>query len=360
MTLKTEILSRFSGEADNQLLYVPDLTLWYDWHRKKDTMPGKWKNYSLPQIARDMGVPIWLTVRPWQIETPGVEITTTENETERVVRVESAYGVLVWRWVIGPDGAWWQTEYPVKTPDNLLTVVELVKARTYVLDSKKLTQLEAEVGDDGILAIEIPRRPYSDLLHEFLGWGDGLMLLSEPAIAEINAVLETKLQAFMQEIAQLPGHIIFSPDNLDGQFISPPVLQEYLVSSYRLTADVLHEHDKYLLVHVGGPIKHLLSHLATTGVDGLEGIAGLPQSNASLTAARELTGSNMILWGGIPQDLLLETYEEQEFETVVKEVVQDVIPDNRMILGVADRVPVEAELSRLEAIPKLVEQTLLD
>jgi hypothetical protein len=30
--------------------------------------------------------------------------------------------------------------------------------------------------------------------------------------------------------------------------------------------------------------------------------------------------------------------------------------DSRMILGVADRVPVDAEVSRLEAIPSLVER----
>ncbi|MFC1975300.1 uroporphyrinogen decarboxylase family protein [Chloroflexota bacterium] len=370
MTLKKEILSRFCGETSDggetsgrgetngRPLYLPDFTLWYNWHHKKGTLPDQWKDYSLPQIARDMGVPIWLTVRPWRVETPDVEITTTENETERVIRAESSYGILVWRWVIGPDGAWWQADYPVKTTDNLLAAVELAKARSYVLDPTALTRLEAEVGDDGVLAIEIPRRPYADLLHEFLGWGDGLMLLTEPAILEINAILETKLQTFMQEIAQLPGHLIFSPDNLDDQFIPPPVLQEYLADSYRRTADVLHEQDKYLLVHVGGPIKHLLPSLATTGIDGLEGIAGLPQSNASLVTARELIGPEMTLWGGIPQDFLLKTYDEHEFETAVKEILQEITPYNRMIIGVADRVPVEAELSKLEVIPQLIEQIL--
>jgi hypothetical protein len=44
-----------------------------------------------------------------------------------------------------------------------------------------LARLEATVGEEGILAIEIPRRPYSDLLHEFLGWSEGLFLV-DPAL----------------------------------------------------------------------------------------------------------------------------------------------------------------------------------
>jgi uroporphyrinogen-III decarboxylase len=182
------------------------------------------------------------------------------------------------------------------------------------------------------------------------------MLLGEPAISEINAILETKLQQFMPEVAQLPGQIIFSPDNLDGQFISPPVFEEYLADSYRLTAEVLHAQGKHLLVHVGGPIKHLLALMAEVGIDGLEGIAGIPQSNASLTAAREVVGPEMTLWGGIPQDLLLNTHDEQAFEAAVRQAVEETLEDGRMILGVADRMPVKAELSRLEAIPSLIKR----
>jgi hypothetical protein len=40
------------------------------------------------------------------------------------------------------------------------------------------------------------------------------------------------------------------------------------------------------------------------------------------------------------------------------QAAQEAQGDSRMILGVADRVPVEAEPDRLEAIPMLLEQAL--
>jgi hypothetical protein len=358
MTLKAEILSRFSGEVGERLLYLPDLTLWYDWNQSRGTLPDRWKQYSLPQVARALGVPVWWVARPWRVESSGVKSFTAQQNGERIVRSETHAGTLVARWTLGPDGAWWQTEYPVKTKKDLAAALELVNSRSYILDSSELDRLEAMVGDDGILATEIPRRPYSDLLHELLGWSEGLMLLNEPAIQEIIAVLETKLQRLVQEIAGLPGHVIFAPDNLDGQFISPTVFETYLAGSYRRTAKVLHQHDQHLIVHVGGPVRHLLAPLAEAGVDGVEGVAGPPQGDVSLAQAREIAGRRLVLWGGIPQDFLLDMHDRQEFEATVVKAVQEARGDSRMILGVADRVPVDADLSRLEALPVLVEQGL--
>ena len=183
------------------------------------------------------------------------------------------------------------------------------------------------------------------------------MQLSEVIINEIVEVLEQKLRQLVEEIKELPGQIVFAPDNLDGQFIPPVVFDTYFAESYRCTTETLHQTNKHLLVHIGGPIKHLLTSLAKTGIDGLEGIAGLPQNNASLTEARELTGTAMTLWGGIPQDFLLDTRDHDEFGLAVQQAVLEIADDPRMILGIADRVPVEADIDRLRLIPQLVHET---
>ncbi len=356
MISKEKILARFSGEGDGRPLYLPDLTLWYDWHRSRDTLPSGWEAFSLPQVARNMGAPVWWVARPWRVETPSsVEIVRTEEDGKRIVRSQTSSGTLVARWTLmGTDGDWWQTEYPVKTKEDLATALELIDGRTYVLDSSKLARLEAMVGEDGVMAIEIPRRPYSDVLHELLGWSEGLLLLSEPAVEDIIAILESKLQALVRAVAELPGHLVLAPDNLDGQFIPPAVFKAHLADSYRLTAEALHQQGKYLVVHVGGPIRHLLVPLAQAGVDGVEGVCGPPQGDVTLAEAREIAGPGLTLWGGIPQDFVHDTHDREEFEAAVVSAAQEAAGDGRMILGVADRVPVDADLGRLEAIPDLI------
>ena len=363
MSQKQAILGRFSGDGNGRPLYLPDLTLWYDWQQDRGTLsqvwrdlslPRGWRDLSLPGVAKALGTPVWLTFQPWRVEHTGVEIVITEQEGERVIQTETAAGRLEARWTLGPDGDWWQTEYPVKSDQDLEAALEVIKARSYVLDLTGRSWSETMVGENGILALEIPRRPYSDLLHEFLGWGEGLLLLGTPIVRDMMAVLETKLQDLVREVARLPGDIVFSPDNLDGQFISKSMFEKRLLDSYEQTVGALHSEGKRLLIHAGGPIRHLLPFLVEAGVDGIQGIAGPPQGNTTLAEARQIVGPKMTLWGGIAQDFLSAAHEEEAFEAAVRAAVREAQGDPRMILGVADRVPVEAELSRLAALPSLI------
>ena len=82
----------------------------------------------------------------------------------------------------------------------------------------------------------------------------------------------------------------------------------------------------------------------------MEGIAAPPQSDASLTQARALAGPDLTLWGGIAQDFLLATCSEADFEAAVATAVGEADQDPRSLLGVADRVPVDAVPARLEAL----------
>ena len=76
--------------------------------------------------------------------------------------------------------------------------------------------------------------------------------------------------------------------------------------------------------------------------------------------ARALTGPDFTLWGGIPQDFVLTTCSAAEFEAAVTQAVREAREDGRAILGVADRVPVDADLERLRAVPALIEKVLAE
>jgi hypothetical protein len=164
------------------------------------------------------------------------------------------------------------------------------------------------------------------------------------------ADLEEKLQALAAEVARLPGKVVLSPDNLDGQYISPRMYQRHLAASYQQTAEQFAAQGKCLVVHAGGPVRRLLEPLAEAGVAAVEGIAGAPQSDATLAEARQAAGPDLTLWGGIAQDLMLEAHDWPAFEAAVRQAAAEAKEDPRAILGVADRVPVPAELDRLRAI----------
>jgi hypothetical protein len=361
MTSRRDILDRFADPGVVSPLYLPDLTLWFKWHRERDTLPENWRNYTLPEVARALDVPAWTVARPWRVTMPGLQVTTEQNDQERNVRYEAAGRVLTARWTLGPDGDWWQSEYPIKSVDDLAAARTVIEARTYTLDDGELAGLRSAVGEDGVVALEIPMRPYSDILHTILGWSEGLMLFmgeGRTVLLEMLSILEEKLRNLAEEVAALPGDLILAPDNLDGQYVSPRIFRDYFAQSYRRSAEIAHRHDKQLVVHVGGPIRRILPLLAEAGVDGVEGIAGPPQSDISLSEARQVAGPGLTLWGGIPQDLLVDIHSQEEFVEGTREAMRQAQGDGRMILGVADRVPVDADFARLEAIPRILREEM--
>jgi hypothetical protein len=352
MSVRAQILSRFGAHASGPAPLLLDLTLWYDTHAQRGSLPPAWQGMSLPAIAAALQTAAFAVVRPWRVDYPGVDTITTETGGTRTTETRTAQGTLTARWSLGPDGNWWQTEYPVKTTADLDLALAAAEARTYTIDAARLAAVHAAVGDDGLVAVEVPTRPYIDLLYDLVGMSEGFMLLMEdpPAARQLVAVLEGKLQGFAHELTQLPGDLYYSPDNLDGQFVYPAVFADWLAASYETSTSIWAATARPLVVHAGGPVGQLLRPLAAAGVSGVEGIAPPPQSDASLKQARALAGPDLTLWGGIAQDFLLNTGSEADFEAAVAAAADEANQDPRSLLGVADRVPVDAVPTRLEAL----------
>ncbi len=128
------------------------------------------------------------------------------------------------------------------------------------------------------------------------------------------------------------------------------MFDEHLAASYRRTADALHAAGKRLVVHVGGMCRGLLPGLAGAGVDAIEGVCGAPQSDATLAEARALCGPGATLWGGVAQDALLPATDDAAFERAARAALAEARANGPAVVGVADRVPVEAVPERLVAL----------
>jgi hypothetical protein len=328
---------------------MPDLSLWYEWHSQRGTLPEAQRNGSLSEIASALNCPAWIIHTPWQLEHDGIDVVTEKSETQRVIRYHAKSRVLSEIWSLGPDGDWWQTEYPVKDEDDLDAAEEIVKAMRYRAMSFRPPDSNPSVID----VIQLPKTPYSDMLHTMLGWTDGLMLMmsEEDRLTELLEMMEEKRNELVRKLAaDFSSSIFWAPDNLDGQFISPASFKKHLEPSYQKTCDTLHQRDNFLWVHIGGMSRHLSSLLAGSGVDGLAGISGPPQSDASLAEARKATGPNVTLWGGIPQDYVMPTHDLSVLVESIEAAKAFAETDNRTIIGIADHVPVEADFTRLKEI----------
>ena len=339
-------------------LFLPDLTFWHSRNAHRGTLLPEWQGLPIEEVCRRLQVPLWRPLKPWRIEMPGIVTHETRGPAEKSLTWETSSGLLTSRWTLGPDGDWWQSEYPVKTGADLAAARKVVEARRYVTRSPATVEMSPGATVEmspGATVMELPKRPWSEVLNSFIGWSEGLMfLLEEPAaIAGIVALLEERLAGLVSEVAGQPGDLILSPDNLDGQFVPPESFQESLAPSYRKSVETLHAGRKRLVVHAGGPVRGLLAALSGCGVDCVQGISGPPQGDSTLEEARELSGPNLALWGGIPQDCLLASCTDSEFRTIARAAFALAAADPRVIVGVADRVPADALCERIQALAEM-------
>jgi len=362
MNLRDQVLSRLSASVESPCCpddapLMLDLTIWHKWHHRRGTLPPGFEGLPQAATAAALGAVAWVVAQPWEVAYSGIEVVIEQNDTERRIRYLTPLGTLTARWTLGPDGDWWQVEFPVKSADDLPAAHAMIAARRLVWAPSAAQAAVEAAGTIGIVALELPMRPYSDLLHTILGWSEGLILFAgEHAgiLAEMLAILEAHAQEAAQRLTKLPGHVLFAPDNLDGQFVSPRSFRAYLQDSYRHTAEIAHAAGLPLIVHAGGPVRRLLPLLSGSGVDCVEGIAGPPQSDASLAEARTAAGPHLTLWGGIPQDLLVTVHSEADFQAAVRHAAQEAAGDQRVILGIADRVSVDSDPGRLGAVASLI------
>jgi hypothetical protein len=357
MSWRDQLLKRFdtATPVTPEPLALLDLTLWHQWHRARKTLPAG-AGSTLPDACRFLRTPVWAPLRPWQAQYHDVQVDVEQTEEQRTIRYRTGKGQLEARWTLGPDGDWWQTDYLVKSAEDLPIAAEVVRELSYVVDAAALEAARAEVGEDGMVPLELPMQPYSELLHRFLGWGAGLLLLhgeGSAYVGEILAALDAKMRTLASHLANLAGEVMFAPDNLDGQYISPRAFRDHLAPSYAAIAAAAQDRGKRLVVHIGGPSRRLVPLLAQAGVHGLQGIAGPPQGDITMADARQEAGPEVVLWGGVPQDLLLEEHDRDAFEASVALALEGARADPRFLIGVADRVPPEADVERLRALIRM-------
>ena len=119
MSYRAAILARLSAPGEAGPLWLPDLSLWYRHHKARGTLPAGLSDASQLEVCRELDVPAFVAVPAYRIELDGAEVVTEESEVERVVTSRTSAGSLVARWTLMPDGEWWQTEYPVKSAEDL-------------------------------------------------------------------------------------------------------------------------------------------------------------------------------------------------------------------------------------------------
>ena len=67
-------------------------------------------------------------------------------------------------------------------------------------------------------------------------------------------------------------------------------------------------------------------------------------------------GDHVTLWGGIPSIMFDPSFSKEEFDDYIKTMIKIVKPGTRFIAGMADNIPIAADINRVGRVVELLDK----
>lgn len=118
------------------------------------------------------------------------------------------------------------------------------------------------------------------LIIDFMGFENTLYNFFDypNETAHFMEVINETDNPMLKMVAESPVEIINFGDNMDQNFLSPRIMEEWIIPEYQRRADYLKKYGKFLHAHFDGNVKTLLPYLKMTKLDGIEALTPLPQA----------------------------------------------------------------------------------
>ena len=366
MSKRQQYLKALRNEPFECLTWAPNFDYWLSVNTKQDTIPTQYRGLSRNDMVRSVGGTIWSRVKTVHTHIPGIPVyreEISEGKWRETYRTNA--GDLTQFYVTqgGDDHSVVLYEHPVKKPEDLPALLELIRATKFKIDPEPAKRELEEVGQDGVILETCPCVPFIQFGKTDAGWEQGLYMWLDYR-KEVDEVIEAYAEIHLEEIRitieNSPAQIIHLGDNMDQLMVSPEIFRQYAVPYYRRAAEIIHSAGKLLEVHWCGRTDKLLPLLPDTGVDVVEAVVTQPMSDLTVENALDSLSGQVAMQGGIPAVLMCkEGGKREDLSRYVQHIVRDIHPTRSFVLGMGDNVPPNADFERVRMVSDLVTEAYI-
>jgi uroporphyrinogen-III decarboxylase len=232
------------------------------------------------------------------------------------------------------------TEYLIKTPEDF-KIFRYVLEHTNIQPDYKDIEFFKSKYPDTILSASLSDSPYYDLLTKVVGIENFTYFYMEnPEEIErtMDAMQENK-KKHVELSAQSPADVLICYENTNTSNSLPDWIKQYGFRYLDEFADIAHEYDKPLLIHMCGKINLLLEDIAQCRFDGIIDVAPPPSGDCDFAKAiKIMENANKTIAGGIEcnQYVMKDT---KLFSASVEKFLENLPKSPFFMLGSGDAVP---------------------
>jgi hypothetical protein len=365
MTNRERILAIMAGQNPDAIPWIARLSIWYEAHRRRGTLPDKYEGWSLREIERDLGMGTpGRNGRVFHTELRNIAVRTQERGNNIVTEYHTAVGTVftVHRrsTILEQGGISYRmlVEHMIKGPGDYPVVEYIIQHTEITPTYEEYLAYEEEVGVDGVPLVDIGPDPMYRILRELVGFNNAFFHLYDypDCVSRLFEVLKEHALEVQRVVLDSPAKLILHGTHFDSQMTPPYLFEEYMVPYFQPFAERLHQHGKVLACHADADTSLLLDLIIQAGFDMAECFVTAPMVPVTLQQARGAFGNKVIIWGGIPSTLLCDPVSDKEFEEYMINLFRTIAPGDAFILGVADNVMAEAKLERIERVSEMVKE----
>jgi len=267
----------------------------------------------------------------------------------------------IWRDLVFESGygSEFTTDYFVKGPGDYKILEFIFHDMTFLPNFEEFLYVENRLGNDGMTFARTPRTPYQQLMIEWLGIERMAVDLYEQceALMMVIELLEKRELEFIEVLRKSPARVIWIPDNITNEMIGKSRFEKYCQTSYRKYADVLHDTDKLIAVHMDGKLAGLSENIKNAPIDVIEAFTPPPDGDISVTDAQR-EWPDKILWLNFTSSMHLASYDQ--IVSYTRELVDSLIDKSHILVGITENIPSYRWSESLPAILSVLRDTPLD
>ncbi len=249
----------------------------------------------------------------------------------------------------------WCTSHIFKTPEDYKKLLFMVQDLQFEPSYENFLKADKMFGEDIILRAGIGSTPLHQVMITWMGIETFAVEWAErrDEIEKLCTALTENLRKIFPIVAKSPAlHANFG-GNETGNVMGRDRFAKYVIPLYNEAGEIFRKHGKYLGAHLDGNNKIWADMLADCGLDYIEAFTPAPDSDMTLAEAFKLWGKKL-LWINFTSSLHLSTH--QKIEETTRSMIEESLPDKRLIIGITEDIPEDRWQGNLLSISKAINE----
>jgi corrinoid protein of di/trimethylamine methyltransferase len=392
VSIKQQMMLAATGELPDHLPYAPRLDLWFQANKLRGTLPEKHKDAKHEdEIARHYGWGLHRVIlkfaafgeEPILDRTLGVYRIPTQdfrselpNDVQRIVKNEgeqikveyitpkgSVRGSFIFSDKMKKSGVSLPiiTEHLIKDKNDYAPVGYIFENMQVEPSVEGYHEWVETAGEDTLpivfaLSAGSPMHHIMKILvdttkfyYHHRDFPTQILGLEEQIGVYFRKVYET--------ITNGPAEAYMIGANFDDTITYAPFFRDHILPWIQEGSEKLHSRGKLSVCHTDGENNNLMDYIYDSGIDIADSVCPFPMTKLTIGEYYQRWSDRITIFGGIPSNFLLESSSSfKELESYLDDLLKDISPGKRFILGITDITPPDAEFDRLIRIGDFVNE----